>query len=509
MRRMPRTLAAAIGISLLIAAIGPGATSAASASRWRATLAGGGMTGGATTLIDAATGIVSVKVYGAGAGATPLVRLVGAACGAAGDLLASGFIGRGDASGTATGVVRLTAGQVAAFNAAITAHRTVSVRAVVGARITCGDEVGAPRVVGAVLAGTLDDVGADYRIRYPVISGLDAAIQDPINSVLQGAAHAMLTRFAGDATSGGPPDEGMAGSHFQTTFATSLSRSDLLSLAIYASEYITGAAHPVGAIETHTFDLQTGAALGLADLFRPRTAYLALLSTESRSRLRALLDDPVLDDFIDDGTTPVAANFEGWMLTTAGLRMTFQPYQVAPYAVGMPAITIPWATLRPLLDLGGPIARLVPAGACLATQLRAASSAWDAGAGSRFNTVTLTNTSASTCWLRGTPRSQLVDATGRVLLDSAVDGAAGLPHVSAGDPKITLAPGVPAQTDIRTTNYCGRAPMEPVTISLWLPSDGGRVRTGPPASGSGLDGVPPCFGPGTPGHIETNGWRAV
>ena len=56
------------------------------------------------------------------------------------------------------------------------------------------------------------------------------------------------------------------------------------------------------------------------------------------------------------GTEPTADNFDGWNLTDQDLVITFSEYQVAPYAMGMPHVSIPFASLRTLLDPAGPLA---------------------------------------------------------------------------------------------------------------------------------------------------------
>lgn len=147
----------------------------------------------------------------------------------------------------------------------------------------------------------------------------------------------------------------------------------------------------------------------------------------------------------------------------------------------------------------------VPVLACTAAQLSAKIISADAGMGSQFATVKVTNISNTTCFVRGTPRVQLVDGSGAILIDSKDAGASGLPHVLPGDPRIKLAKGASAKTDIASSNYCGGiTTSDPVTVALILPKGLGRLVAAP---GSGA-GVPPCLGdPGSAGSISMNGWR--
>ncbi len=141
---------------------------------------------------------------------------------------------------------------------------------------------------------------------------------------------------------------------------------------------------------------------------------------------------------------------------------------------------------------------------CTSASLTAAVTGWQGAMGSQIATVRVTGASAAPCVLKGTPGLQLVDAAGHVLIDSKAMGAAGLPHVSAGDKAWTMAHGGWVTTMGKVSDYCGAAnPVMPTTIALLLPSGGGRVVAAADPSG----GVPPCLGnPGDPGSIQMNGW---
>ena len=502
---MRRALFLAAGLLAALALAAP--VAAASASSWRATIVGGTLHGGATTIIGSdGTGSITVKISGVTPGLVPTALVNPAACPAEAQDLFGFDLSTATAAGVSSGRHTLTAAEVRAYNAALSTRTKLSILVVTRDDKGCGDQAGAPSVGTARLQGTVAPVNAPYDIRYPVIGGVDATVAAAVNGVLYADAHTAVTQFTQGAIDSGSPSGGDPPSSASQTFSVSLSQPTLLSLGALYSEYLTGAVHGGAALATWTFDLTTGHRITLAELFRPGSGYLNVLSTESRKRLRALFNDPSLDDFINPGTTPSASNFQSWQLTPSGLRITFGQYQVAPYALGMPSIVIPWTSLRPVLNLRSPVAAFLPLGPCVAGQLSASMSPWDAGLGSRFNTVTLRNVGVIQCWLQGTPQAQLIDGTGRVLLDSARAGAGGLPHVGPHDPRVVIAAGASARIDVRTSNYCGAAPVAPVRIALVLPSGGGRVLAAPPAGGSATDGVPPCNGPAQ-GSITTNGWH--
>jgi uncharacterized protein DUF4232 len=144
--------------------------------------------------------------------------------------------------------------------------------------------------------------------------------------------------------------------------------------------------------------------------------------------------------------------------------------------------------------------------ACVAADLVGRILGWQGAAGSRIADVEVSNTTARPCFVRGTPGLQLVDASGRVLIDSAMTGPGGQPHVTPTDPSFELLPDRRVRTDIRASNYCGPAPSPPIDIAFTLPSGGGRFVAVPADGVSSAEAVPPCLGP-TGGQIEMNGWR--
>jgi hypothetical protein len=144
--------------------------------------------------------------------------------------------------------------------------------------------------------------------------------------------------------------------------------------------------------------------------------------------------------------------------------------------------------------------------ACKGSDLSGRILDWQGAAGSRIADVEITNTSGPRCTVRGTPGLQLIDARGRVLIDSATAGASGRPHVASGDPSFELAPGGKLHTQVLASNYCGATPKLPVSISFKLPSGEGSFRATPGAGVSSDEAVPPCMGSTGP-QLTMNGWR--
>jgi len=131
---------------------------------------------------------------------------------------------------------------------------------------------------------------------------------------------------------------------------------------------------------------------------------------------------------------------------------------------------------------------------------------WQGAAGSRIADVEITNTTARPCFVRGTPGLQLVDAGGRVLIDSATAGPSGQPQITQADVEFELTPGGRLRTQVQASNYCGPAPSPPIDIAFTLPSGGGRFVAVPGTGVSSAEAVPLCLG-SAGAQISMNGWR--
>ena len=131
---------------------------------------------------------------------------------------------------------------------------------------------------------------------------------------------------------------------------------------------------------------------------------------------------------------------------------------------------------------------------CAPADLAARITLWEGAAGSRIAHVELTNAGSQDCTLRTMMKSQLVDGRGSVLIDGAEP---------ASSAQMSFAPGAVVTTLVSTSNYCGPAPVAPVSVAFVVP-EGRTVAT--PVSPTDLT-LPPCNGaPDSPGSIEMHPW---
>ena len=109
-------------------------------------------------------------------------------------------------------------------------------------------------------------------------------------------------------------------------------------------------------VMTLNYSLVSGQRLGLVDIFEDPDAALAIMSAWSHKELTQRLGGMRQEQMLRTGLTPVPENFASLTLTPLGIRINFQPYQVAPGMAGPQKVDIPLDELlpaHPLLLLWG------------------------------------------------------------------------------------------------------------------------------------------------------------
>ena len=138
------------------------------------------------------------------------------------------------------------------------------------------------------------------------------------------------------------------GNDLQVRYTTTHQDNALASFRFSISTYIAGAAHPNTQIHTITFDLISGQAVVLGQLFNPGSNYLEIIAN-------ACIDDLRQQGLLDweEGAEAIEDNYRNWNITPNGLLITFNDYQVAPHAAGIPEVTVPYAILQPVANPDG------------------------------------------------------------------------------------------------------------------------------------------------------------
>ena len=111
--------------------------------------------------------------------------------------------------------------------------------------------------------------------------------------------------------------------------------------------YAEGAAHPYHYNMTFNYDLEQGKKLSLDELFRPDSNYLEAVSSYCIFDL-SKRDIGFYGGF-EQGAEPTPENYRNWNITSNGLMITFDEYQVAPYAAGAQTVVVPYEKLKTVI----------------------------------------------------------------------------------------------------------------------------------------------------------------
>ena len=142
------------------------------------------------------------------------------------------------------------------------------------------------------------------------------------------------------------------GSFLEVAYTLLSQTGDVWSFKFDFHFYSDGAAHPGSYSITLNYDLNQGKELALADLFLPNSSYLETIANYCVAELSK---QPFFEGPFADGAQPTLENYRNWNITPDGLMITFDEYQVAPYAAGPQTVTVPYSELRNLIDPQGPL----------------------------------------------------------------------------------------------------------------------------------------------------------
>lgn len=147
---------------------------------------------------------------------------------------------------------------------------------------------------------------------------------------------------------------------FYSDYAVLLLTNTLLSIRFTNSEYFSGAAHPNSLTQVFNYDITDGELIELTDFFKPESNYLEVISEFAENELLEKFkeENELLKEMIKSGTAAKAENYEKVGISEDGLIIIFDPYQVAPYALGPQEVKIPYENLKEQIDPDGPVGSL-------------------------------------------------------------------------------------------------------------------------------------------------------
>ena len=186
----------------------------------------------------------------------------------------------------------------------------------------------------------------DITITYPVIghAAVDEDVRRWVNSIADTFESEMDSLFRDSEALGETLDMNRYALH--GSYSVLRPSQDAVSLVFEIWTY-TGGAHGNLDIITLNYSLITGQRLNFVDIFEDVDKALALMSATSREVLMRRLGGGVGEQMILDGTEPDVNNFSSLSLDPDGVRIHFQPYQVAPWAAGAQSVSMTLEQLAP------------------------------------------------------------------------------------------------------------------------------------------------------------------
>lgn len=126
-------------------------------------------------------------------------------------------------------------------------------------------------------------------------------------------------------------------------FTTACKARHLQTYAVAYNDY-TGGAHGMNALICNVFDLTTGETVSEADLFAE--GYQEGVSALLKTALDAFLEAQEEGEDLVFGAPEPNGNFS---VSEEGVTWTYNPYEIAPYALGAIELTVSWSDLKPYL----------------------------------------------------------------------------------------------------------------------------------------------------------------
>ncbi len=192
-----------------------------------------------------------------------------------------------------------------------------------------------------------------YQISYPVLeaeysnfnTAIRTFIEEQKNAFLSQAEENWKARYATRSLEDSIPEKPSSEEKFP--FFVTWSQEQLndryvsIALEVYA---FSGGAHGSTIIKTFNYDVKNRKFISLSDLYAGTPGYLSIVSDAAIAQLRQQQGDTGIDGFsgmLADGASPKPENFEAFTFSDELITIYFQQYQVGPYALGIPKVTLP------------------------------------------------------------------------------------------------------------------------------------------------------------------------
>ena len=188
----------------------------------------------------------------------------------------------------------------------------------------------------------------------PLLAGVEDPRSQAFNEAVSDVIQHEIKYFRKNVLAQMPVQPVSSGSSFDVQFVVIFQGDGIWSLKFDFSGYADGAAHPYHYSLTYNYDLEQGKQISLEELFPADSDYLSALSSYCIAEL-SKRDIGFYGGF-QQGAEPTPDNYRNWNITADGLLVTFDEYQVAPYAAGPQVVSVPYSKLSTLINPNGPLA---------------------------------------------------------------------------------------------------------------------------------------------------------
>jgi hypothetical protein len=202
----------------------------------------------------------------------------------------------------------------------------------------------------------------EIKASYPELADANPAIAAKFNELTKTAVMKEVREFKKLALAQMGEDAALMGersydgSYLEMNYRLDFASERVLTVAFGNSAY-EGGERPNLYSFTINFDLKTGKKIELADIFKPNSNYLKVLSDYSIRNLKEKLEDMSDEEWLQNGAGAQPENFGSWNLTKKGLLINFDPVRVASAAAGPRQVLIPYGELKAILQENGVISQ--------------------------------------------------------------------------------------------------------------------------------------------------------
>ena len=206
-----------------------------------------------------------------------------------------------------------------------------------------------------VQSSPVEEAGTEppYTIKaqVPYLQGSDDARVQSFNAYLKQIVQNEIDGFKTNTLAYASMPPMVNGSSLEIQYSVLGQRGDIWSIQFLVYFYADGAAHPGHYSISVNYDLANSREVTLDELFLPGSDYLTTLADISKAELATR--DIGFESF-STGADPLPENYTRWNLSNEGfLVITFDEYQVAPYAAGPQTVTIPVSQLQTVVNPNG------------------------------------------------------------------------------------------------------------------------------------------------------------